>query len=78
MQVVDEDEEEAKVSFMEFQGQDQFQWPLKPDTVWIPFKSILCKIEKPAATGRSMRLFKLDMLTFDLIEDIYLTMTSRK
>ena len=55
VQVVDEDEEEAKVSFMEFQGQDQFQWPLKPDIVWIPFKNILCKIEKPVATGRSMR-----------------------
>ena len=25
VQVVDKDEEEAKVSFMEFQGQDQFQ-----------------------------------------------------
>ena len=54
MQVVDEDKEEARVSFMEFQGQDQFQWPLKPDIVWIPFKNIPCKIENIVATRRSM------------------------
>ena len=76
--MVDEDEEEAKVSFMEFQGQDQLQWPLKPDIVWIPFENILCKIEKPVATGRSMRFFKLDKLTLELIKEIYLAMTSRK
>ena len=56
VQVVDEDEEEAKVSFMEFQGQDQYQWPLKPDIVWIPFKNVPCKIKKKTvATGTSMR-----------------------
>ena len=41
---VDEDQEEAEVSFMITQRKDKYKWPLKQDIIWVSFKNILCEI----------------------------------
>ena len=58
---VDEDDEEANISFMVPQDtENQFKWPARQDIVWTPFVNILCKISCPIATGRSKRLYNVN------------------
>ena len=57
---VDEDNEEADISFMVPQDtENQFKRPARQDIVWTPFVNILCKISCPIATGRWKRLYNV-------------------
>ena len=55
---VDETESEVEISFMEKKKQF-FQWPIRPDTIWINTDDILCVLDALVATGKSKRMFKL-------------------
>ena len=77
---VDEDDEEANISFMVLQDTDnQFKWPARQDILWTPFVNILCKIScRPIATGRSKRLYNVNGQTIDFIGDMFVAFHSRK
>ena len=77
---VDEDDKEAKISFMVPQDtENRFKWPARQkDIVWTPFVNILCKISCPIATGRSKRLHNVNGQTIDFTGDMFAAFHSRK
>ena len=76
---VDEDDEEANISFMVPQDtENQFKWPTRQDIVWTPFVNILCNISCPMATGRSKRLYNVNRQTIDFIGDMFAAFHSGK
>ena len=76
---VDEDDEEANISFMVPQDtENQFKWPARQDIVWTPFVNVLCKISCPIATGRSKRPYNVNRQTIDFIGDMFAAFQSGK
>ena len=76
---VDDDDEEANISFMVQQDtENQFKWPTWQDIVWTPFVNKLCKISCPIATGRSKRLYNVNRQTIDFIGDMFAAFHSGK
>ena len=55
---IDNADDEVEVIFMERKKQ-LFQWPVRDDILWIPFKDVICKVSEPVYTGKSKRMLKL-------------------
>ncbi|KAK6178253.1 hypothetical protein SNE40_013061 [Patella caerulea] len=57
---VDQDNEEIEVKFMQKKKQC-YQWPIREDIIWVKPQDIICKVEKPVATAKLMRMFKISL-----------------
>ena len=67
---VDPEDDELEIKFME-QKKKLFQWPTREDSLWLPRKDILCKIDEPSQTGKSGRMYRLQTIDLDRIEKLY-------
>jgi hypothetical protein len=58
--VIDKDDSdgEVEISFME-PKKYFFQLPSRDDNLWVKKTDVLCNVEKPKATGKSKRMFKI-------------------
>lgn len=60
---VDENDEDAKVSFMEeTRGKGDrklYKWPAKSDELWVNFDQFVSTIDEPMPCGKSKRQFRL-------------------
>lgn len=60
VQEIDEEDEEAHISFLEHKGnlqrQTKFKRPQKEDKIWIPLKDIICIVTEPWSKKRSLEI----------------------
>ena len=74
---VDSEEGELNISFMESgKTNGHFKWPRHEDAIWVERQAILCSVQEPTPTGRSMRVFALnaeDMTNLDVCYKGYLS-----
>ena len=68
----DIDGNEYEINFMKTNKKCMtFQWPSCEDKIWIDKEDIMRKVEKPSATGRSQRAFKLKEEELKSIVDMF-------
>ena len=48
-----------------------YQWPAEEDRIWVNNKDILCKIDRPHATGKSQRMYRLKEKDSDTVARCY-------
>jgi hypothetical protein len=56
--VIDHEDSEIKIPFLQM-CKMAYQWPSKPDKIWVCLSDVLCKIDAPTATGETGSMFKL-------------------
>ena len=72
--VVDMDEEEFEITFMESGSkvQKSLKWPRVEDKLWVSKQDVMCKVQEPQAIGKGKRTYRLveeDSLKFQEIAD---------
>ena len=48
-----------------------FQWPTRPDGIWVCDEDILCKVSTPLASGKSKRMLVLQDGDFERVEQLF-------
>ena len=67
---VDPVDKEYEISFME-QKKTCFQWPRRPDKIWVQNKDILTTISHPEPTGKSKRLYRIPLEIAENINHLF-------
>lgn len=56
---VDKEDKTVEISFLE-RKKKSFQWPCRPDVIWVQHSDIICKISPPVHIGKSKRMLAMD------------------
>ena len=67
--------DEVEITFLE-RKKSLFQWPSRPDVVWVPRKDvpgIVSELQPCAKTGRMLKLFQPDHHAVSIAFDMYVT-----
>ena len=47
-----------------------FQWPARPDVIWVDISSVLCKVSDTKLSGKSKRMLVMNPNDIKMIEKI--------
>ena len=71
-QIKDADSEDntVEVSFLKTK-KAMFQWPARPDVIWVDICSVLCKVSDPKLSGKSKHMLVMNLNDIKMIEEIF-------
>ena len=55
----DSEDNTAEFSFLKIK-KAMFQWPVRPDVIWVDISSVLCKVSDPKPFGKSKRMLVMN------------------
>jgi hypothetical protein len=67
---VDEEDSTFEVTFLQ-QKKRMFQWPSRPDVIWVDYSDILCKVSTPVTSGKSKRMLLITDSDIDKVEILF-------
>lgn len=67
---IDIEDDTLEISFLE-QKKQMFQWPFRPDVIWVEIKDIICTIAAPEPSGKSKRMLKIKEEDLKKIQELY-------
>jgi hypothetical protein len=71
---VDNDDNEVEVNFLERSGKygKVYQWPTRPDKIWIPRTDILTILQEPRPVGKTKHMYQMqDQTDIENVEKIF-------
>ena len=70
---VDNDDNEVEVNFLERSGKygKVYQWPTRPDKIWIPRTDILTVLQEPRPAGKTKHMYQMDQTDIENVEKIF-------
>ena len=66
----DEDDQEYNINFM-VAGKNFFEWPAKPDQIWIPSSDVLCSLDEPIRQGKTHNMFKFSGRDLEKVRNLF-------
>ena len=71
-QIKDADSKDNKVevSFLETK-KAMFQWPVRPDVIWVDISGVLCKVSDHKLSGKSKHMLVMNPNDRKMIEEIF-------
>ncbi|WAR17258.1 hypothetical protein MAR_031852 [Mya arenaria] len=66
----DDEDNTYEITFLE-KRKKMFQWPTRPDEIWVNYDDILCKVSTPVASGKSKRMLVLPDNDFERVERLF-------
>lgn len=66
----DDEDNTFEITFLQ-KRKRMFQWPTRPDEIWVNYEDILCKVSTPLASGKSKRMLVLRDGDFERVEQVF-------